>query len=213
MTNHAIPFGKYKDQPVEVLAGDRPYLEWLLAQSWFKNRYSELFTIVINNFQEPADTPEHNAMQIQFLNDRYVFDLLAPLVGISSGQVLCKQFELDGWDVFVDLASSEHIDIDKQLVTLIDEWGRSGMLDRERLDPEISRLEHALKKHPRRKFYVEIKPTVSDDFPSVLRQMKATKKGTGLMVLLVGTYTGIGANQEQFVSFMANEDIHVIFAE
>lgn len=30
-----MPFGRYRGQPVEVLRADRPYLRWLLAQSWF----------------------------------------------------------------------------------------------------------------------------------------------------------------------------------
>jgi hypothetical protein len=35
-----VPFGKYKSQPIEVLAQDRPYLEWLFTQEWFRHRYS-----------------------------------------------------------------------------------------------------------------------------------------------------------------------------
>jgi len=37
--NAVVPFGKYKGQPVEVLASDRDYSEWLLAQGWIAHRY------------------------------------------------------------------------------------------------------------------------------------------------------------------------------
>ena len=64
-----IPFGKYKGQPVDVLAADRDYAEWLQQQDWFRERYQSLYTIIINNFGEPDDTPEHNAMQVRFLEE------------------------------------------------------------------------------------------------------------------------------------------------
>ncbi len=33
--NKIVPFGKYKGKSVEALLDDRPYLDWLLSQSWF----------------------------------------------------------------------------------------------------------------------------------------------------------------------------------
>jgi hypothetical protein len=36
-----MPFGKHKGQPLEALAQqNRPYLEWLSTQEWFRHRYS-----------------------------------------------------------------------------------------------------------------------------------------------------------------------------
>src|SRR6516165_8596150 len=54
-----IPFGKYKGQPVEVLAQDKQYAEWLTAQPWFRDKFAGLYTVIINKFQEPSETPEH----------------------------------------------------------------------------------------------------------------------------------------------------------
>ncbi|EKO3621927.1 hypothetical protein M3896_002652 [Vibrio metschnikovii] len=71
-TKHSIiPFGKYKGQPVEVLANDKAYTDWLLSQSQFKQRNPELFNIIINNFQQPSETPEHNALQVLFLHEDF----------------------------------------------------------------------------------------------------------------------------------------------
>ena len=36
-----VPFGKYKDQPIERIVADDRYCEWLLAQDWFKAKYQD----------------------------------------------------------------------------------------------------------------------------------------------------------------------------
>lgn len=66
-----IPFGKHRGKPVDALLDDRQYMDWLLAQGWFKEKYGNIYQIVINNGQEPSETPEHNAMQIKFLDETY----------------------------------------------------------------------------------------------------------------------------------------------
>jgi hypothetical protein len=71
MSNEMIPFGKHKGKPVEAILDDRKYMDWLLAQSWFKENHLNLYTVIINNGQEPTDTPEHNAMQIRFLDEEF----------------------------------------------------------------------------------------------------------------------------------------------
>jgi hypothetical protein len=63
-----VPFGKYKGQPVEALAADKSYCEWLVAQDWFRSRFAGLHTLIINNFGAPEETPEHNALQAKFLD-------------------------------------------------------------------------------------------------------------------------------------------------
>jgi len=70
--SNIIPFGKYKGQPIEAVAEDRSYVEWLTAQPWFQQRYGNLYQIVINNFCEPFETPEHNEMQARFLAPEFV---------------------------------------------------------------------------------------------------------------------------------------------
>jgi len=66
-----VPFGKYKDQPIEVLAQDRQYVERLTAQPWFRDKFAGLYTVIINSFQEASETPEHNALQVLFLEDEW----------------------------------------------------------------------------------------------------------------------------------------------
>jgi len=67
-----IPFGKYKNQPLEVLSQDPQYMEWLTQQDWFKSRYQNIYTLVVNNFGTPQDTQEHNKMVSLFLDDDFL---------------------------------------------------------------------------------------------------------------------------------------------
>lgn len=71
-----VPFGKYKGQPVEVLASDPQYVDWLLSQSSIKAKYPDIINIIVNNFQAPSETPEHNAIQVKFLDDNYVLNFV-----------------------------------------------------------------------------------------------------------------------------------------
>lgn len=69
MSGEIVPFGKYKGQAVEVMAADRDYCDWLLAQPWAKDKLRSVYNIIINYGAEPQDTPEHNALQAKFLDD------------------------------------------------------------------------------------------------------------------------------------------------
>lgn len=70
-----VPFGKYKGQPIEQLQADPQYSEWLMEQQWFRERFRQPYTALAAN-REPAETPEHNAMQAKFLNKDLCFHLL-----------------------------------------------------------------------------------------------------------------------------------------
>ena len=96
-----VPFGKYKGQPADVLASDPQYVEWLNGQGWVKDKYPQFYTVIINNFQEPSDTPEHNALQAMFLDDVLCCQLLnaaATKTDIPEGMP-SKEFEFEGADV------------------------------------------------------------------------------------------------------------------
>ena len=70
MTAEIVPFGKHKGQPVEVLLADQDYLGWLVGQPWFRDRFPNIYQVVVNYGAEPrAETPEHNELQASFLDD------------------------------------------------------------------------------------------------------------------------------------------------
>lgn len=75
MPGEVVPFGKYKGQPVEIMAADADYCEWLTAQPWFRSRYGNVYNILISSGAEPQDSPEHNQMQARFLDSEWCFAL------------------------------------------------------------------------------------------------------------------------------------------
>jgi hypothetical protein len=159
--NNIIPIGKYKGQPVEVLQGDPAYTDWLTAQSWFRERYAGLFQIIVNNFQEPAETPEHNRLQARFLEPAFCRALMKRLGREVEAARLQPVFEVSGWDVVIH---------DYRLA-------------------------------------IEIKPVLADDFPAVLRQIRAQHKArTGFYyetfenyraVLVIDRFMAEGATLDQ----------------
>lgn len=191
-----IPFGKYKGQPVEVLAQDEAYMEWLASQDWFRQKYQNIYAVVINNFQAPSDTPEHNLMQGKFLDENYRFRVAWMLsYGSLRDRLNYDTFavmECEGMDVRLEV-SYEGPSSDRQKIIHM---------------------------------YLEIKPTVGDDYPAVLRQIitssayknwKAKKFGQGddkidgmRFCLIVGSYSGV-IDREQLVEYFDTASVKVLF--
>lgn len=187
--NQVVPFGKYKDQPVEALMQDDRYREWLVAQDWFRSRYASLFQIVLNGGGEPQDSPEHNAMQAQFLDSSWmtkigkiVKERLCPCHNASyfSGQEIVRaeflkeslkgssstpSFEDRGWDVSCGLRIEGKLDVwlAQKRGPLLDEKGEE--------EAPVVRERQWFETHETA--LLELKPTLSDDYPTVLREMKA----------------------------------------
>jgi hypothetical protein len=222
MKDNLIPFGKYKGQPIEAIQEDQQYVDWLLAQSWFRDKHQEFYTIIINNFQEAAETPQHNAMHVKFLNDDYVLDVLSKYeAALKSYFVINRRFEYDGWDVVVEIQNYDEL-TRKELKEKASNLYRESRMVRilEHTKSLKEQAEDIYSSIVELRFYIEIKPAVSDDFPAILRQIKAQRTNNDsysvsaikrIRILLVGEYTGSGATQDEFVAFMKNENINVIF--
>jgi len=65
-----VPFGKYKEQPIEVLLEDTNYTEWILSNDGIKENYSWVYN-AIKSAMSNEDTPEHNKIQSRFLQQKY----------------------------------------------------------------------------------------------------------------------------------------------
>lgn len=152
-----VPFGKYKDQPVDLLLADNDYRDWLLMQPWFRDRYVNLYQTIVNYGAQPSETPEHNEMQVAFLDDDHCLSVaravIAPRViekprwwdsEMKDKEWVAKPqdraFEVGGWDVVFEVSQDQ--------------------------------------------FGIELKPDLGDDFPAVLRQIK-NYRGHGPRCLLV----------------------------
>lgn len=242
MDENIIPFGKHKGKPIEILASDKQYMDWLLGQSWFKERHINLYNIVINNFREPVDTPEHNKIQIKFLKHEYhvklAFLVNPRLFGQNSKQINSAMLDLlDSKEKFV----SDHF-IDA--LTKPDAEREFGLYSRQLLKfskPVFENVDvcftlwyginffynnsyHAGLSEFRQEvcstYWIEIKPTISDDFPAVLRQMKASMpveksdwRRDRFFVLLVREYTGTSATKEEFVEYFNTQGYKVVFLD
>ena len=76
-----VPFGKYKGQPMEAMAQDHEYCEWLSQQDWFRARYPTIHTLIVNNFGQPEETPEHNALQALFVDEGFRVRFMVHVLG------------------------------------------------------------------------------------------------------------------------------------
>jgi len=198
--SNVVPFGKYKGRLIEELLVDDPgYVEWLAGQEWFRAKFTVLHQVIINRGAEPEETPEHNAMQVRFLDDEFCRRFLRNFVDLSPTTLIKvhfeRQFEMRGIDVVLTTRSHE----------LISNWSRS--------------VEEPWKSAWR--FNIELKPAVGDDYPAILRQMKRLRsddlapnfeRPRGDFVLLIGAYTGRGATEEQFVTTFDTAGIRVVFS-
>lgn len=144
MDNGIVPIGKYKGQPLERLMADQPYSEWLLAQSWFIDRYAELAQLLRRGrLTEPQDTPEHNAMVARLIDRFDAFRWLAKVLKSDLTEFdiatlkFSQEIEPRGGDMLL------HV----ELPTLYDRW----------------------------QVMIEVKPLIGDDYPSVIRQIKAVE--------------------------------------
>jgi hypothetical protein len=234
MIDEIIPFGKHKGKPVFALAEDKSYAEWLLAQPWFKERHINIYNVVINNFRQHDDTPEHNAMQIKFLDQSYALKLAyyldSKLFNLTSRDLnKAIRQSINSETAHLDIIKKELPSFDKTklLITSIPTFEQGydvaysvkyGLNIHVYIEDRLGYSSEIFKyqKTNYLQLFIEIKPTIGDDYPSILRQIKASmpvqyEHPQIKHCLLVGTYTGVGATKEQFVQFFQSQKYKVIF--
>ena len=211
-----VPFGKYKDQPVETLIADRGYCEWLAAQPWFAERFRDLHQIVINYGAEPQDTPAHNRLQAMFLDPTICFRLASLVkpewVGFEAKAVTFLEenaewrdatrqevpvtyqygFEVSGWDVYLKFNGG--IIYTREAYALpsadVNTYYKS-------FGPHGSAI------------MIECKPLVGDDYPTILRQIQRYP-GWGDKVLLLEVFDARGATFEQVKEIFSCSKIKLV---
>ena len=240
-----VPFGKYQGRSVEELVADDSYVRWLTAQDWFRTRHATLYQIVINKGAEPTETPEHNAIQVRFLDDAFCVALVESVVGTCSSYALeLRWSNSDKIDARIDGLKNRSYDAAKhewqkeqqEKERARDKQNIAALRDlRKQLDKPFSDLTANIERRFEERgvdvilrgsigyashtglkvpdsfwdhfhLHIEIKPTVGDDYPAVLRQMRANGSG----VLLLAQYTGVGATYKQLVQTFATAGIRVV---
>jgi hypothetical protein len=224
-----IPFGKHVGRLVEeVLADDPQYLQWLTTRDWFRTGYPVLYQIVINRGGVPEDTPQHNALQVRFLNDDFCIafmEYITPAFGhraferlYESNQARIKELNR-AWERGYRYYKGEEFDYEKVEAEINDLSDRRmhfqvfKAFERDGVDVALT-VTLCYKGDENNGMQagnasIEIKPTVGDDYPAVLRQMRRIQSS----VLFLRDYVGKGATREQFVETFKTANITVVFAE
>lgn len=222
-----IPVGKYKGQPIEVLAEDRTYTDWLIAQPWFRERYGNLYAVIINNFCQPSETPEHNALQARFLDDdfRVKFASIAvprlwwfakmdgemadkAAMFFTSLPKKCSPYAYAfprGYGSKSDALAAMTIPVfESKSGADVAYYAAAG------IQVSIKEEIYPGPKWPEISFdmplMVEVKPEVGDDYPAILRQMRRN----GSKFLFTRAYSGSGVNEQTFFQFMESQGIKVV---
>ncbi|MGE3410307.1 MAG: hypothetical protein AB7I37_26240 [Pirellulales bacterium] len=204
-----IPFGKYRGQPLEVLTRDAQYRDWLMAQDWFRVRYPQMVQVIVNNFGAPAETPEHNQMQARFLDGecrlKFAFAVTkiavptALQVAASFADKLKEQFQKYDCDRERWIAALRRRAVGLSFVRT----GKPAFEDGSRAIDVVFWVDWIVGYANLR---IEIKPSIGDDFPAVLRQMR--DKSVGL--LYYRSYSGQGVNEATFREYFASQGIKVV---
>jgi hypothetical protein len=232
-----LPFGKHKGSTVaELLAKDPAYAEWVANQGWVAERFAELHAAILSRGAATDDSPEHNAIQVRFLDETFrMACLMAAFPGrtekwkdlgreritkdereevsyYSSGRNIVELkkhqdalADLEAKEIFiVSSVKFEQRGIDVEIF-----W--DGVLARDvKLDTRIFLGTPSFKDSPGLKLRyvgVEIKPTMGDDFPSVMRQMSRLRA----TVLVVGEYTGRAVSEPQLRQMFEANNLKLLF--
>jgi hypothetical protein len=87
MNSEIVPFGKYKNQPLETLLAHQSYLEWVSGQpgimAMLQGKYPALFNVITVGAPQTDDTPEHNKMQALFLDRDFQHAFLQVVISKS----------------------------------------------------------------------------------------------------------------------------------
>jgi hypothetical protein len=70
MDKRLVEFGKYKNQSVEVMIEDTQYCEWLFSQNGAREQHAWIYQ-AMQNILRSEDTPEHNTLQMKFMDLDY----------------------------------------------------------------------------------------------------------------------------------------------
>lgn len=233
-----VPFGKYKGRTVaELIETDQNYAHWVTNQAWVAERFAELHAAILNRGAAPDDSPEHNAVQVRFLDQSFAVAAVLAAHPDALSAARAMHAESEAWDDRVrlntalrrvqnkkdELASSRHwlADADPKWRERAAERIPEQEAELIALQAKVAEAETALDAARVRRFplkvrvqfeqrgidvllaigfgdnpdfygdrgtvaRIEIKPTMGDDFPSVMRQMQRL----GCDTLVLGEYTG-----------------------
>lgn len=178
-----IPFGKHKGRMlVEVMAEDPQYVDWMMQQAWFAEKFKPLYELAKAGLGSGAEnTPEHNAMQARFLDPAYCAALV--MAGGNAPSWISGA-------LFEDIADVRFL-----------VKGERGL----------------------REAWIELKPSLGDDYPAVIRQVKAQQQrankssvarhGPRAWIVLAGQFSAQGVTLDQARAMFSQSGIWLVLAD
>jgi hypothetical protein len=241
---NVIPFGKHKGKTIEeVQTFDPQYLDWLTGQPWFRDRFVVLHQTIINRGAEPEETPDHNVLQALFLDDAFCVRVAevaygGTFVGEFERRRATRIRELeDKRKAKIKQRSDELPKLDdnrsKYYVSYTIQALDAAIVETEKEIAEYRALGHRAEVVNRQfeqhgidvqfrvdgplvggDFAIEIKPSVGDDYPAILRQMNVLLyRWRGTKILFIERYIGVGATVDQFEAIFRSADINIVFRD
>jgi hypothetical protein len=235
-----IPFGKYRGQEItQVIQRDPAYVQWLTQQAWFPEKFSPIYQLVINNFAPASEeTPAHNALQVRFLDLNF-----RAAVWLASGynreidwEKLHEAFLRQYFTVpryyrgsgrpYADAHLKQHR---AYIRTLWSRWRRRRDISGTTLysapqfeeisdvtfqvTPSIG-LDDLTQRGNTYVVMIEIKPSMGDDYPVVLRQMKRQRSSGSnydrRWILLVDQFASQSVTLDQVRAVFTQDQIRLV---
>lgn len=231
-TTQIIPFGKYKGQPADVLLSDKQYLDWLLQQPWFKEKNVTLYTQIVNNFTEPTCTPDHNAMQIKFLNKNYVYGLInifkknrleylfnnfekCYFVRDNSCYDYIQVFDYNDWFYKIKGLDNKNYWLNYDWSTSIKNSIQESYCQNFNTNSILYETDgwDVIIKNT---YYIELKPIIGDDYPSILRKLKTAtfkrneRQSHLYIIVIVRDFNATNITYEQCQNFFKSQNVYLI---
>src|SRR4051812_6226136 len=246
-----IPFGKHRGSTVEeLLVRDPAYVEWLLGQNWLAQRFAELHTALVTRGAGTDDTPEHNQLQVRFL------DRMFCLAFLSASECLTSRL-IEERDAKAEAYHRERLKRVEAVIATstkeLEQAGPSWMRDRHEhllASAQTTRRDVvATLAQPHRHSFnldvkfeqrgidvvlqygfsvlgtpydvlgspigingspgIELKPSMGDDYPSVMRQMQRLHA----LILVIERYAGTVPLRDVRRMFLANDMRVVLLRE
>jgi hypothetical protein len=115
-----IRFGKHKGKPLTDLLADVKYCEWLRTQPWLQ-RYENVYNIIVSNPATDTPTPQHNSIQIKFLDDKFCNIFIENLYNLDLNAIIEKY----KGDVDALMEKAEKLVEGEEDTTMVETWKTS----------------------------------------------------------------------------------------
>jgi hypothetical protein len=211
--NKVVPFGKYKGRHVAEMIADRQYCEWLASQGWFAEKYQPIYQIVVMGGPEPQDTPAHNRLQAMFLNDGFCERFIKKFSSSPKQPSYTYSFG-EGHLWLTPKNTTREVRAEKLITCELTkiQFRREFECDRSQIDVLLTVYYYFSgtargvdggmfefeDESASKDFSIEIKPSLGDDFPSVLRQARAKRCGIVAFETFTATTVRIEQVREMF---------------